>query len=144
VALSNLFRNKNMVLAGIIFVIILACAVFAPIIAKYDPNIVDVYKLLLPPNESHWFGTDGFGRDIFSRVVYGARLSLTISLSVVLISGFLGSILGMVAGYYKKMELIIMCVMDGLMALPSLLLAMAIVAVLGTGIENRPLQELMQ
>lgn len=134
--LKNVWDNKNIITGGAIFIIIALCAVLAPIIAGSDPNTVDVSKLLLRPNASHWFGTDSYGRDIFSRVVYGARLSLLISLSVAVIGGAIGSVFGMLAGYYKKVETTIMCVMDGLMALPSLLLAMAIVAVLGTGVQN--------
>lgn len=134
--LKNIWNNKNIVTGGAIFVIIALCAVFAPILTGNDPNVVDVSKLLLRPNVSQLFGTDNYGRDIFSRVVYGARLSLLICLSVAVIGGIVGSVLGMLAGYYKKMEMTIMCVMDGLMALPSLLLAMAIVAVLGTGVQN--------
>jgi len=111
-------------------------AIFAPMIATHDPGSINVRESLLPPSWEHLFGTDGFGRDLFSRVVYGARVTIIISMSVALLSGLLGSTLGMIAGYFDKLERPIMAVMDGMMAIPSMLLAMAIVAALGNGMIN--------
>ena len=131
---KDIFYNKNIIIGGGIFGIIVLCAVFGPVFVGNNPNAIDVSQMLVSPNINHWFGTDSYGRDIFSRMLYGARLSLFIAFCVAFISGIVGSLFGMLAGYYKKLEITIMCVMDGLMALPSLLLAMAIVAALGTGI----------
>lgn len=134
--IKKILGNKSILIGGGIFVLIVICAVFAPLITKYAPTEIDVNRMLQTPSAAHLFGTDAYGRDIFSRVVYGARVSLIISISVAAFSGVIGCVIGMFAGYYKKAESIIMCIMDGLMALPSLLLAMAIVAVLGNGMFN--------
>lgn len=119
----------------LIFIIIIS-AVFSPIIATHDPLKYDMSERLQPPSRQHLAGTDHFGRDIFSRIVYGSRVSMIIAISVMVLCGVGGIFLGLVAGYYKKVEATIMRLMDGLMAFPSVLLALVILAALGPGIKN--------
>ncbi|MGH2560151.1 MAG: ABC transporter permease [Thermomicrobiales bacterium] len=111
-------------------------ALLAPVLAPYDPTIVDPVVRLQRPSGERWFGTDEFGRDILSRVIYGARISLLIGISVTFVSAVLGSILGLLSGYYNRLDTPIMRTMDGLMAFPSILLAIAIMASLGPSTFN--------
>ena len=91
---------------------------------------------LRPPSAAHLCGTDEFGRDVFSRIIYGARISLSISLSVLVLVGIFGTVLGMLAGFYHTADTVIMRFMDGLMAFPTVILALVILTVLGSGIPN--------
>lgn len=134
--LKKIMRHSNLVIGIIIVSILIIAAIFAPVLAPYDPAAYDVIDMLQGPSGAHWFGTDGYGRDLLSRVLYGARISMTISVSVALLSGFFGSVIGLISGYFDKIERPIMCIMDGMMAIPSMLLAMAIVAAFGNGMGN--------
>lgn len=134
--LKKIMRHSNLVIGIIIVSILIIAAIFAPVLAPYDPAAYDVIDMLQGPSAAHWFGTDGYGRDLLSRVLYGARISMTISVSVALLSGFFGSVIGLISGYFDKIERPIMCIMDGMMAIPSMLLAMAIVAAFGNGMVN--------
>ena len=136
-------RNKGAVLGLAIFLLVLFIAVFAPLIAPHSP--IEQYrdKLLLPPfwmeggSTSFLLGTDAVGRDIFSRLIYGARYSLFIGLVVVTLSVIAGVLIGLIAGYFRgSVDIIIMRVMDIILAFPSLLLALVLVAVLGPGLTN--------
>ncbi len=136
-------RNKGAVIGLVIFVIILVLAVFAPLVTPHSPSIQNREVLLLPPAFSaggHWtyfLGTDAVGRDILSRLIYGARFSLFIGLVVVTLSVISGVLVGLVAGYFRgRTDTIIMRVMDIILAFPSLLLALVLVAVLGPGLLN--------
>lgn len=135
-SLKKIVRHSNLVIGIVIVSILIFAAIFAPIIAPYDPATYNVIDMLQRPSKLHWFGTDGYGRDLLSRVLYGTRISMTISISVALLSGFFGSVIGLISGYFNKIERPIMCVMDGMMAIPSMLLAMAIVAAFGNGMVN--------
>jgi len=116
---------------------ILLVAVLAPWIAPYDPLAQDFSVRLQPPSRAHWFGTDQFGRDIFSRVVFGSRIALEIILIVSVISGGLGALVGWVAGYFGgRMDEVLMRLTDMFLAFPSLVLAMAFAAALGPGLPN--------
>ena len=132
-------RNKMAMLGLIIFLIVLFFAIFAGLFADYDAeaikqNIPDRYQR---PNEVHILGTDAYGRDIFARIIYGARLSLIISLSAVMISLVAGCILGALCAYYGGLlDSIIMRITDVFLAVPPMLMAVTIVAALGTGIPN--------
>ena len=116
--------------------LLILLAVFAPLLAHYSPEkMVSMPKAA--PNQQFWFGTDNYGRDIYSRILYGARVSLEVGLISVGIAASIGFILGMIAGYFEgRIDRIIMCIMDILFAFPSILLAIFITAVLGRGIEN--------
>lgn len=114
------------------------CAVFAPWLAPRDPGQIDLAGRLLPPTEGHWFGTDELGRDIFSRVIYGARISLVVSTSVVGLSLALGLIAGYAAGFYGGVTDVVLnvYVTNAFLALPGILLAIAFVAFMGPGLGN--------
>jgi len=121
------------------FGIVLAIAVLAilaPVLAPVGPLELDVRSRLAPPSPTHPFGTDNLGRDIFSRVLYGARLSLMIGLSVVLASVALGLVMGLAAGASARLDQLLMRVSDGLMAFPGILLAIALMAALGQRLSN--------
>ena len=120
---------------GIALIIILA--VFAPLIARFNVAEIHAADRLDAPSVRYWFGTDNFGRDIFSRMIYGARISLLVGLVSVGIAAGMGYVLGLLAGYFEgRVESTIMMVMDIIFAFPSILLALLIVAVLGTSIVN--------
>lgn len=136
-------RNKGAVIGLVIFLVILAVAIFAPIVAPHSPSEQNRDALLLVPvwseggNASYLLGTDAVGRDILSRLIYGARFSLFIGLVVVTLSVISGVLIGLVAGYFGgRIDMVIMRVMDIILAFPSLLLALVLVAVLGPGLLN--------
>lgn len=130
-------RSWQAMLGLVMFLILVFAAVFAPVISRYDPNRQDYFNLLAKPSAEHWFGTDELGRDIFARIVYGARISLSVGLIAVSISLVLGTALGAIAGYYGGVtDSIIMRFVDILMAIPAILLNISIVAALGTGLQN--------
>lgn len=135
--------NKGAVAGLIIVVLVLLMAALAPWIAPYAPNDTNPSAFLTPPawatggSSAHWLGTDAIGRDILSRLIHGARLSLAIGLAVVSLSVVLGTILGLTAGYFRGIfEIAVMRLMDIILTLPSLLLAIVIVAILGPGLMN--------
>ena len=134
--LRSLFRRKLVLVATLVLGIAFALALFAPWISPFDPGAMRVVRRLRPPNEINWFGTDELGRDIFSRIIWGARASLGIGFTVVLISVGTGATLGLVAGYFKRLDGAIMRLVDALMALPDILLAIFLVAVLGASAGN--------
>ena len=134
--LRSLFRRKLVLVATLVLGIAFALALFAPWISPFDPGAMRVVRRLRPPNEINWFGTDELGRDIFSRIIWGARASLGIGFTVALISVGTGATLGLVAGYFKRLDGAIMRLVDALMALPDILLAIFLVAVLGASAGN--------
>ena len=112
-------------------------AIFAPLIAPYAPDVVDVAGRLRPPSAAHWLGTDALGRDVLTRVIYGARVSLTVGFVVVLLGGAFGTLLGAVAAYTRGLaEEALMRVTDLVFCFPPIILAMAIAAALGIGTRN--------
>jgi len=136
-------RNKGAVIGLFIFLVILVVAVFAPFVAPHNSSVQNRELLLLPPlfqeggTWGHILGTDAVGRDILSRLIYGARFSLFIGLVVVTLSVVSGVLIGLVAGYFRgKVDTFIMRIMDIILAFPSLLLALVLVAVLGPGLLN--------
>ncbi|CAM3370725.1 ABC transporter permease [Aeromicrobium ponti] len=130
-------KNKLALIGSIIVLFFILLAVFAPVIAPQGINEQMLSKRLQAPSSEHWFGTDDFGRDIFSRVIYGARISLWVGFLAVMGSIVVGCLLGVVAGYYGKwVDAIISRVFDIMLAFPSILLAIAIVAVLGPSLRN--------
>ncbi len=124
-------------LASLIFLsTVIILAVFAPLVTSYAPTFVNPVSRLQGPSADYWFGTDTLGRDVFSRSVYGARISLLVGGAVMFGAGFLGSAFGLVAGYYDRADTPMMRVMDGFEAFPGILLAIAIMASLGAATRN--------
>jgi peptide/nickel transport system permease protein len=126
-----LAENKAALISGIFILVVIIIALLAPWLAPHSPTAVDPVHRLKSPSSAYWFGTDTLGRDSFSRPLYGARVSLLVGMSVMVASTILGSIIGLVSGYYSRLDTPIMRVMDGLMAFPAILLAIAIMASLG-------------
>jgi len=129
--LRRFVRNKAAMTGMVLLAVFVVLAVFAPWIAPYGPNKMDVRSILSKPSSAHWLGTDDFGRDVLSRVIFGSRVSLRVGLSVSLLSALFGGLIGLVSGYYRRLEGIMMRAMDTLLAFPEILLAIAFMAVLG-------------
>lgn len=127
----RLLAHRSFAVGLALFSVIALLALFAGLLAPYDPNKSDYLAILMPPDAAHRFGTDPFGRDILSRVMFGARASLRIGLMVVVATGVLGVIFGVAAAYVRPLDNVLMRVMDGLMAFPGVLLAIALAAALG-------------
>lgn len=130
-------RNKRAMFGLVFIVILIIVAVFADLIAPFKMTQQNLANALAKPSFSHWMGTDDLGRDVFSRVLFGARISLTIGLSAVLIALSVGGVLGLIAGYFGgKFDSAIMRLSDVLLSIPSILLAIAIVASFGSSLPN--------
>jgi peptide/nickel transport system permease protein len=121
-------------LAVLILLLIVGMALFAPWLANHDPLALSPASRLKPASADFWLGTDAYGRDLYSRIVYGARISLTVGLGVTVLSILIGLPLGLIAGYFRRIDALVMRVMDGLMAIPGILLAIAIVSLSSAGI----------
>ena len=135
--LLALFARRKVAGFGLAFLLlVLTAAVFAPWVAPYDPLAMNAIARLSPPDSAHWFGTDHAGRDLFSRVVYGARMALLTGIGVVLIALFFGVLLGTLSAYFPPLGMLLMRVVDVLMGIPALLLALAFVVILGKGLFN--------
>jgi peptide/nickel transport system permease protein len=130
-----LARRKLTLVGAVLMAITFAVGVLAPVISG-NPTRMEVSARLAPPSRAHWFGTDDVGRDVYSRVVYGARLSLLIGAAVVVFSFVVGVACGTTAGYYPRLDNPVMRVMDGLMAFPAIILAIALMASLGPSVGN--------
>lgn len=132
------FRRSPLALPGLIlFVLFVVGGVFAPWLAPYSPTAVDLANLMAPPSWQHWFGTDELGRDLFSRIVYGARISLLEGLLAVTIAAGIGVPLGIVSGYAgKTADTLLMRCIDVLLAFPGVLLAIVIISILGSSLFN--------
>lgn len=136
---QRLCRNKTAMLGLVILSALVLCAVFADVIADYETKVIaqNLSERLQGPSMEHWCGTDEFGRDIFARLIHGARVSLRVGLISVSVSLIIGGALGAFAGYYGgRVDNIIMRIMDIFLAVPSILLAITIVAALGTNLVN--------
>lgn len=125
---ANLARNPSVLIGGTIVLVIVAMAVAAPLLGTIDPVRINPASRLKPSSELAWFGTDLFGRDVYSRVLFGARSSLVVGLSVAACAILGGVVIGLVTGYFRYVDVVMMRVMDGLMAIPTFLLAIALVS----------------
>jgi len=144
----RLLHHRSVVIGGGLVLLMVAIAILAPLLGTVDPKGIDPAYRNRPPGTEHvitradgirttqtfWMGTDSLGRDIYSRVIYGARVSLIVGITVALISTFVGLVIGLIAGYLRWVDMVIMRVMDGLMAIPGILLAIGLVAVWGAGL----------
>lgn len=133
---KRLMSNKLMVLGGIIFVLFVFIALIGPYVTSYDPYEMKVTERLEAPSGTHWLGTDEFGRDLLTRLVHGAKVSMGVGFAVTLISSLAGLIIGLYASYYRTLDHILMRICDGLMSIPGILLAIALMAALGPSSRN--------
>ena len=130
-------RNRGAVFGLGVFLAVVVMALFADVLAPYDPVAQGVGPANEAPSRAHWAGTDSFGRDLLSRIIYGARIALAVGIVAVLLAMVVGVTLGLVAGYYGgPVDAVIMRVMDGLFAFPIIILAIAMMAVMGFGVKN--------
>ena len=133
---ETLRRHPTMILGGTVLTLLILMAIFAPLLTSLDPNALRPPRRLRWPNAEYWFGTDMIGRDIYSRILYGARVSLIVGFGVAICSTLVGLFIGLVAGFNRTADAVIMRVMDGLMAIPPILLAIALTALTRASIEN--------
>ena len=129
-------RHPTIVVGALILLIMAAMAVFAPWLGTVDPQALSPIKRLKWPSSDYWFGTDMLGRDVYSRTIYGARVSLIVGVSVALLSTALGLTIGVVAGFTRWVDAIVMRIMDGLMSIPSILIAIALMALTRASMQN--------
>jgi peptide/nickel transport system permease protein len=134
--LRLLLRRRIALVGAILVVINVLIAVFAPAIGRWEPQLLDVKARLSPPDPRHWMGTDDVGRDVWSRVVYGTRLSMLVGGVVMLFSFVGGVVFGLLGGYYRPLDNVLMRIMDGFMAFPPIILAIALMASLGPSVVN--------
>lgn len=135
--LRSFKKNKTAAVSGIIIILVIIMAIFAPFIAPHDPYLINLNNQFLKPCSKYLIGTDMYGRDILSRIIYGSRISLMIGLVPTLVSMVIGTILGIISGYYGgKVDLIIMGIVDMVLAFPSILLAMVVMYTLGASLIN--------
>ncbi|MCQ1855915.1 ABC transporter permease [Neorhizobium galegae] len=135
--IRELLGNPSSGFGLVVITILVLTAIVAPLIAPYDPNVIDLGNTLKPPSAEHWFGTDELGRDIMSRIIHGTRISLTIITIVSVIVGPIGLLVGTTAGYFGGWyDTIMMRITDIFLSFPSLILSLAFVAALGAGLEN--------
>lgn len=132
--ISALWRNQPARLAIVVLILMALAAAFAPYLFTTDPTALDPSERLKPPSGTHWLGTDALGRDLYSRIVYGARVSFIVGFGVLIVSVSFGVVFGLLAGYFRTLDAVIMRVMDGIMAIPGILLAIALVAVSGSSL----------
>ena len=129
-------RNPTLLFGGVVMAVIVLSGVLAPAWWTGDPLAMRPVERLRAPGSAHWFGSDNFGRDVYSRTLYGARVSLVVGASVALASLVIGTALGLVIGFYRRIDTIMMRVMDGLMAIPAILLALALMALMKGSVRN--------
>lgn len=135
--MKRFFKRKVSIIGLVVLGLFFTMAILGPFLCQYDPLAQDTTIIDQGPNLAHWFGTDYLGRDVFTRIVYGARVSLFISFTGVVSGSFIGIILGVCAGYYGKwVDAVISRMIDVMLAFPGLLLAIVIVAILGSGTHN--------
>jgi peptide/nickel transport system permease protein len=135
-AMTFIIRHPTIVAGGMLVGLMILMAIFAPWLGTVDPTALAPARRLRPPSQQFWFGTDMLGRDIYSRVIYGSRVSLMVGFSVALLTAAIGAFLGCVSGFVRALDAVIMRVLDGLMSIPPLLLAIALMALTRASIQN--------
>lgn len=129
-------RHPTAIAGAVVLLLMIGVALFAPWLGTTDPLALSPIKRLKPPSAEYWFGTDMIGRDVYSRVVYGTRVSLSVGLAVALLAGVIGLAIGLVTGYLRWLDAVMMRVMDGLMSIPSVLLAIALISLTKASLQN--------
>jgi peptide/nickel transport system permease protein len=135
-ALGFLRNNPTVAIGGMLLLVLVLIAIFAPYLWTVDPTALAPAKRMRPPSELYWFGTDALGRDVYSRVLFGTRVSLTVGLSVALLATIAGLAIGLISGFLRWADGIIMRIMDGLMSIPPILLAIALMALTRGSVGN--------
>jgi len=134
--LRRTLANRSVVVGALILLAFVLAALFAGVLSTHNPTRLDPAARLQPPSAQHLLGTDEFGRDVWSLVLHGSRVSLLVGLTTMLLTSFGGIVVGLVAGFSRRLDVAVMRVMDGLMAFPAILLAIALMAVRGPGVWN--------
>ena len=134
--LRRVGRNRNVVAGTLIVTLVVLAALFAGAISTHNPQRLDPANRLRPPSTVNYLGTDEFGRDVWSLVVYGSHVSLLVGATTMVLTSLGGIVIGLLAGYDRRLDLVLMRVMDGLMAFPAILLAIALMAARGSGVGN--------
>ena len=129
-------RHPTIVIGGALVLAMVLIAIFAPYLWTQDPTALAPAKRTRPPSELYWFGTDMLGRDVYSRVLYGSRVSLTVGFSVAICAGAIGTAIGLISGFTRGIDAIVMRAMDGLMSIPQILLAIALMALTRASVQN--------
>ena len=129
-------RHPTAIAGAVVLLLMAGVALFAPWLGTTDPLALSPIHRLKPPSAEHWFGTDMIGRDVYSRVIYGSRVSLVVGLSVALLASVIGLGIGLVTGYLRWLDAVMMRVMDGLMSIPSVLLAIALISLTKASLQN--------
>ncbi len=129
-----LSRHLTIVIGATLMTILVLLSIGAPLVTPYDPIALDVAHRLRPPGAAHWFGTDNVGRDVFSRTLYGGRISLLVGVCVTILSSVVGTAIGVAAGMFRWADAVCMRVMDGLMAIPAILLAVSMMTLVRPGV----------
>src|SRR6516165_3233662 len=129
-------RHPTIVIGGALLGLMALTTIFAPYLGTVDPQALAPIRRLRWPSAEHWFGTDMLGRDVYSRTIYGARVSLTVGLSVALLASALGLLIGLITGFSRWTDAIVMRIMDGLMSIPAILIAIALMALTRASLEN--------
>jgi peptide/nickel transport system permease protein len=135
-AMTFVHRHPTIVFGGTLLLIMIMIAILAPYLGTVDPTALAPAKRTREPSELYWFGTDMLGRDVYSRVIYGTRISLIVGFSVAAIASVAGTFIGLISGYIRILDAIVMRVMDGLMSIPSILLAIALMALTRASVQN--------
>jgi peptide/nickel transport system permease protein len=131
-----LWRRADIAIGGGLLTVMVLLALVTPYVIAGDPRALSPGSRLLAPSAEHWFGTDQLGRDLFTRVLYGARISLFVGFSVAFLSSLIGTFIGMLSASSRRLDAIVMRVMDGVMSIPAILLAIALMAVTGGSVQN--------
>jgi peptide/nickel transport system permease protein len=134
--LAYIRRHPTIVIGATLLTLMALMAVFAPYLGTVDPQALSPIRRLRKPSEMYWFGTDMLGRDVYSRVVYGSRVSLLVGIAVAAVSAFVGLVIGLVTGFNRIADALVMRIMDGLMSIPAVLIAIALMALTRASLEN--------
>src|SRR5690348_5123638 len=135
-AMTFVRRHPTIVIGGALLLIMVLIAIFAPFLGTVDPTALAPAKRTREPSSIYWFGTDMLGRDVHSRVIYGARISLLVGFAVALTSSVIGTFIGLVSGFIRVLDSVVMRIMDGLMSIPPILLAIALMALTRASVQN--------
>lgn len=136
-SMQKMLSNKLAMIGAIIVILFILMSIFAPLLTKYDPNAIDMSKLNQPPSNEHIFGTDSTGRDMFARILYGGRISIMIGIVSALTTSIIGTVLGLIAGYYRGwIDSLLVRISEILQSFPMTILVMVLVTTLGASVKN--------